>query len=204
MPNLIRLLLIAIAWGIVWLYAPLLLTRAMRMQHVPYVGLGALAYAVAYAFWLRKHSQFWQTLDHELSHALWSLLSFKPIRELNVHHQGNGRVTHEGEHNLLICLAPYFFRLPVWIAVIFVCVIQQKPLLFVAQFTLGIAMAYALLAIIEEARPHQPDLKVYGLLCSYSWIIACNILAWGVAFALTTGGGKTAVFFLKQGLSRAF
>jgi len=172
------------------------------MQHVPYVGLGVLTYGVVYLLWLRQRSQFWQTLDHELSHALWTALSFKPIRELNVHHHGNGYIKHQGEHNLLICLAPYFFRSPVWIAVLLVSMIQQKPLLYIAQFGLGLTIGYALLAIIQEAKPHQPDLKVYGLLCSYSCIAALNVLTWGIVFALTTGGTKTALLFLKQGLSK--
>lgn len=194
------ILLTALAWLLAYAYAPQLIgTRIVRFVQLPYVQLGVLAYGLAYAFWLRKTTQFWQTLDHELSHALWSVLSFKPIRELNVHHHGNGYVKYQGEHNLIICLAPYFFRLPVWIVVFLVCLIQQKTALHLAHLLLGASVMYALLAIYDEARPHQPDLNVYGLVCSYSWIIAMNIVCWGTIAALTTGGTSATSLFFKKG-----
>ncbi len=190
------LTLIIIAWLITFAFLPQLFgNRTIRFINLPYLQLGAVSYSVVWYIWLRKMSKFWQTLDHELGHALFGVGSLRTIRELKVHHHGDGVVVHEGKgHSLLVSIAPYFFRLPVWISVLLVCLIQQRTLLHSAQFLLGASLVYASLAIWEEARPHQPDLRVYGLLCSYSWISAMNIFSLLLITTLTTGGSIIALF----------
>lgn len=195
-------LLTLLAWLLLWIWLPQLAGRRfLRLLQLPWLQLGALAYVLLWGFWLRRRDRFWQTLDHELAHALFGVLSWQRIRELNVHHQAGGMVMHEGRnHNLFISLAPYFFRLPWWLAVLLCCLIQQRNALHGAQALLGMGLAYALLAIIEEARPAQPDLRQNGLLCSYSWIAALNVWALLLTATLVTGGSVWTM--VSQGWTR--
>lgn len=66
---------------------------------------------VIYLIFLRKRLDFFENLLHELTHMLFSLLTFKKVSGLYVS-ATNGVVYTEGsQKNILVTLSPYFFPL---------------------------------------------------------------------------------------------
>jgi hypothetical protein len=165
---------------VIFAFLPLAWHKLLSLLSIMQIKIGIVSYVCIYYGFLRKRYRFWRVLDHELLHSITSLMCFKPTRKLHVDHTG-GYVEHTGSGSLFISLSPYvIWRLPVSVAVFLVCVIQEIMWLKITLTVLGAALAYAAIAIFEEARPHQPDLREYGLVCSYCTIFAANILMIGV------------------------
>ena len=70
-----------------------------------------LSAVVIYLIFLRKRMDFFENLLHELTHMLFSWLTFKKVSGLYVS-ATNGVVYTEGsQKNILVTLSPYFFPL---------------------------------------------------------------------------------------------
>lgn len=190
-----------ISWCIIWAYFVPATKLLVGLLANGFIKAGIVFYAVIYYTALRHGSHFWRILDHELLHSLASILCLKSVRQLHADHQVGGHVEYRGSSNIFISLAPYIiWRLPVTFILIFVCAIQQALLLKMTLFLLGMALTYALLAIFEEAKPHQTDLIKHGLLCSYSYILAVNVLVVGLFTDLATHQHFTSSF-MRSGFS---
>ena len=68
--------------------------------------IGLTAYLVAWFVFLRERSlrdsSFWSTLEHELTHILFTLISFGKVRGLNATDRQGGYIHHLGGGNWLI------------------------------------------------------------------------------------------------------
>ncbi len=182
---------------VIFAFLPLAWHKLIGLLSIMQIKIGVVSYVCIYYAFLRKKYRFWRLLDHELLHSIASLMSFKPTRTIHVDYTG-GYVEYTGSGSLFISLSPYvIWRIPVSFAVFLVCVVQEPVWLKIILMMLGAALAYAAIAIFEEARPHQPDLREYGLLCSYCSIFAANILMVGFFAELITH--KRLGNFLKVG-----
>lgn len=193
---------IILSWWIICAYTPLTANLVVDMLTKSFIQAGMVAYVCIYYVAFRYGSQFWRILDHELLHSFASILCLKPVRQLHADHLAGGHINYSGTSNIFISLAPYIiWRLPVILTTTFVCTIQHILVLKFVLFALGLALAYAVIAIIEEAKPHQTDLIQHGLLCSYSYILAMNIVIAGF-FADITVHHQLNNHFITQGVTQ--
>lgn len=122
---------------------------------------------------------FFATFTHELCHTALSLLSGgKPLKFYASQNQGG--YAHLTRTNFLVALAPYF--LPIWAVLgvlafrLFIWVRALPFILPFAAFFTGAALMHHVLCLLHSCRPHQPDLKRYGLVFSYGFIVFANSL----------------------------
>lgn len=187
---------------VIYAYLPSAIILMMTLLEMAFVQAGVIMYGLVYYTALRYGSHFWRILDHELLHSFASILCFRSVRQLHADHQLGGHVHYNGSENIFISLAPYIiWRTPVILTMIFLCAIEHVVMLKAMLFLLGVALAYAVLAIVEEAKPHQKDLKKHGLLCAYSYILAVNIVIGGILAEIAINQHLTSQF-LRNGITK--
>lgn len=142
-----------------------------------YIWFGAIVFFIAYRLWLKNRIGFLQTLDHELSHMVVSLLFGNTMIEMYVHDRMGGHIKYYGRGSVLISLAPYIIRVPMLLMIFLSLFISANKSIFrVFYILLGVVLCYSIISILEEAKPYQTDLTQHGLLFSYCAIIALNII----------------------------
>jgi hypothetical protein len=163
---------VALAMLLLLLPASATLARALwQMAEQPQswwpLGAGLLCFALLWMLWLRHATEgHWlYALEHELTHALFAVLTFNKVTDLNAA-RGTGHLAYEGRGNWLISLAPYFFPtfcvLPL-LALQFAVAAAQPWLLGLLGFCLGMHLHGSAI----ETHWHQPDLERYGRLASW-------------------------------------
>ena len=101
------------------LVLPSVVVECWRQAHLlgshaglyPVFVLGGLAYILGWMLWFRKRvwGSAFTTLEHELTHALFGLLTFRLIRGIRISWSDGGHVRFRGEANWLILIGPYWF-----------------------------------------------------------------------------------------------
>lgn len=165
--------------------------------------------------WARRIQavQFWCTLEHELTHALFAYLTLIPVTELKVTHWhrmrvGRGNVVNiatdqasghvlTGGSNWLVAIAPYFFPTASLIVVVATWALAEEPTTF-AHVMLGIATGFSVASTWQELHPGQSDLTKVGR--AYCWIVlpGLNLAMYGGLLAFDQGGTRLVhEFFLR-------
>ncbi len=150
---------------------------------------GTAVFALLWALWLRKTktTNLLYTLEHELTHALFAVLTFNRVTDLNAR-RGTGHMAYEGRGNWLVSLAPYFFPtfcLPPLLALQFAVAAVQSWLLAM----LGFALAMHVHATWHETHSHQPDLLRHGRLAS--WCILPGAMTAALVLVLAAVPGQS-------------
>ena len=203
MSKLLKLIVIPLALALsvgysVALYEVAAPRLAGNLMHPLWLGMGL--YLILFVAWLRKHGGFWETFEHELTHALFALLFFQRIEGFKATASGGGQVQHSGRWggNFVIALAPYFFPTVtvVPLGLLFLVPPPVQPYLVGA---VGFTLMYHILSTLREAHPRQSDLTRHGLFFSYSMIVLLNLIFIGLVLTLTFSGSEAAVDFLARG-----
>ncbi len=156
-----------------------------RSEYV-FLGYGFLAFLVTLPLLPPRKYQFWNTLLHELAHAVFAVLTFsKPVELRAGDTSTNGRLgqlVHRGKQSLgmrfvrdhFVSLAPYFFpTLTLLLLGIYLLIAPQRqgfmPTASPLQPTvngllalLGFSYAYHLTMLLQSARPYQSDFHSLG------------------------------------------
>jgi len=164
--------------GIKWIVKNLQCIDLKSNKPLMFFLAGALIYVLFHIFILRF--TWLHVLGHELTHALFSLLSGGKVLKIKVTPKGGYvRVSHS---NLLITLAPYFFPfylvvfLTLWlIAKHFYGEIVKHYNNYIILF-FGFLFGFHFLFTVESLHIHQPDLKVFGVIFSLALITFANEL----------------------------
>lgn len=151
--------------------------------------IASLAFAAraGLAFFLRRLGKanpmaFIDTLEHELTHALFGYLTLNPPLSLKASLDGDGEVLLKGQ-NIFTLLAPYFF--PLWMSLTALITIFLD-----AQFRAwGMSLTLALFGsfafrLMAEFRWRQTDLQTYGFFFSTGVVFTLLALCLGSLFAL--------------------
>ncbi len=160
---------------------------------------GFAAYTLAWYLLLRRPimGSAFSTLEHELTHALFALLSGHRVRGIRITWNSGGEMTSVGGYNWLIYIAPYFF--PTF-SVLFMLLLALLSLGTTTRFLFGATTAYHLLSTIKETHLGQTDLKRAGYLFSLLFLPTANLLAYTTLFAFAYGGWSQAVHYLNNAL----
>lgn len=125
-----------------------------------------------------KKGNWFLTIEHELTHTLFALLTlhkivdFKATDSLGGHMQFSG----VGGGNWLITIAPYFFPTFSMIIIGFIYLAQSQyyPMLITL---LGYSIVYHIHSTYIETSIHQPDIQEVGLTFSFLFLPAANLFS---------------------------
>jgi len=118
---------------------------------------------------------FIDTLEHELTHALFGYLTLTPPKSLWASQENEGEVTL-ARHNVFIVLAPYFFPLWTFITLALGLLIQKNMQFAWNSLTLFL-LSFYVYRLFFELRWYQTDLAIYGRVFSLLFVCIAFILS---------------------------
>ncbi len=172
---LIGLALVPFCIGFTWEFGATVFSVAYR-PGVPYIFTGgAIAYLTLHL--LFRKPIFSYVMGHELTHALFAVLSGGSVKSLQASERG-GRVTVT-KSNFLITLAPYFFPLYTVLALLGYGSARAAEagtaIIGGIVFLLGATFSFHLVLTFIFLRTDQSDISEQGALFSYPLIYLFNI-----------------------------
>ncbi|MFQ5583034.1 MAG: M50 family metallopeptidase [Calditrichia bacterium] len=175
-----------------------------KIQETPQLlqaGSGALFFFLIWIFFLARRDNFWNVMEHELTHAIFALLFLKKVHKLNAHRSSGGLVQVEGG-NFVIALAPYFFPL-VAVVIILIKPIILPEIQWLLNILLGAAIMFHFIYLLGEFSPAQPDIRYSGFLFSILFILFFNIFFLGLSLASLSAAWSDILTFIKHGLNES-
>ncbi len=168
-------MLIPFCFGFTWQFAATILSVTYKPSAPYYFIAGGIAYLTVHL--LFKKPIFTYVIGHELTHALFAILFGGSVKSLHASERG-GRVTVT-KSNFMITLAPYFFPIYAFIALLLYGAARaagagpaaMNMLIVVsgASFTFHLALTFVFL------QTDQSDINEQGQLFSYPLIYLFNI-----------------------------
>lgn len=166
---------------------------------------GAGGYFVLWWFILRRRlmreGEFWATFEHELTHTVFSLLTFNPVREFMATGKKGGYIMrHGGSHNWLVPISPYFFP-TLSVPVMLIMLVLEGDEIDVANIVLGVTVAYHITSTYRETRltysqkgqqgAHPllgdevgSDFQKVGIRFVWCFLPAANIVSYGLILGM--------------------
>jgi hypothetical protein len=164
--------------------------------------LGIVSFTLLWVFVLAKRGNFWSTLEHELTHALFALLFFKKINSISATRKKGGVIAIEGG-NAVIALSPYFFPLAAVLMMIIKFVIPIQFEIYVI-FLLGFTYQFHVINLFREFHTGQSDLHMAGFIFSVVLIIFMNIIFLGIILTSLYGSWNAALAYLGEGIDTGY
>jgi hypothetical protein len=188
--------------GSLWMLPPSLWALWREIAHslspLGLVFAGAAGYLVLWRTVLQHKSiSAFSTLEHELTHSLFAVLTGNRVTGLRVTLTGGGHMRYEGTPNWLIDVAPYFFPLGT------ICVMLALPFVpalhgLAGQVALGITLGYHLAAGWTQLHPEQTDLQKAGFVFCGMFLPTANAWSFGLTLAAARQGWSGMGQFLER------
>jgi hypothetical protein len=168
------------------------------LPYLYYFGGGCVGYLLLWIVLLRRSSiSFLSTLEHELTHALFALITFNKVTGLKATWRQGGHTDYEGTAHWLIHLAPYFF--PTFSVVLLIPFAFAPPLwLPWVYLALGISVGYHLSSTLTETHLNQKDLKLAGWVFCICFLPFANLMAYLLLLTGLEHGGAGILSVLSQ------
>ena len=169
------------------------LVPALFLASPPFIAPGPLAFVGGYALWtalffVLPPSVTMYVWGHELTHAIWGLLTGSKVGKIKVGE--NGGYVNLTNPGIFTTLAPYF--VPFYLVVVLLLRLlaglfwDMQPF---APFWLGLmGMAYGfhVTYTIRSLMERQPDIREFGHVISYALILLINVLVFGYGLVALT------------------
>jgi hypothetical protein len=170
---------------------------------LPFI-LGFAGYVVGWWLLFRKRSwgSAFSTLEHELTHALFAVLTFHRVKSIRTTWRQGGVMQFEGGGNWLITIAPYFVPTLslVVMAVMFFLDDGGPHWLHIG---LGATVSYHATSTWIETHREQTDLQEVGFLFAFLFLPAANVLSYGLIMAVVVGGWPAGSGYMDAAYSSA-
>ena len=150
--------------------------------------MGVIVYFVAWLFFFRSRlvGSYLSTLEHELTHALFALLTLHRVKGLKVTGYNGGHVTYSGGMgNWLITISPYFVPTLAFMLLPVQAWMGPIPLF---EFILGLTTSYHITSTYLETHEAQTDLQKTGKFFAWCFLPSANLLSYMYVFAWSGGG----------------
>lgn len=151
--------------------------------------LGGVAIYALVWWWLIRHwTVSWlSTLEHEITHGIFALLTGHRVQGLRVTLRDGGHILLLGPGNWLIDVAPYFFPTA---TVVLILVLPWVPFLHGGwgQLLLGLSLGYHLTSTWTETHHAQTDLQKAGFFFCWLFLPAANVAGLGLMLAAAQAG----------------
>jgi Peptidase M50B-like len=172
---LLGILLVPFCLGYTWQLMATVFTVQYRPDTPYYFFAGTLAYVTVHL--LFKKPILTYVIGHELTHALFALLFGGSIKSIQASDRG-GRVTLS-KSNFIITLAPYFFPLYTFIAMLLYWLARAADAhgatTDILIFLSGMTFAFHLVLTFIFLHTDQNDILEHGQIFSYPLIYLFNI-----------------------------
>jgi hypothetical protein len=151
--------------------------------------IGFAAYYLLWKFILKTPlmGSFFSTLEHELTHGLFALLTFHKVWGLKTSWFSGGKINFSGEGNWIIYLAPYFFPTLSFLFVLIFMIFPLKSAL-IAGIILGALTSYHITSTFHETHTGQSDIAKTGFLYSFIFLPGANIISYGLILSYVIHG----------------
>ena len=150
---------------------------ANHADNYHYLLTGIAGYIVLWLFWFKQSVmlQWFSTLEHELTHAFFAMLSLNKVTGLNATGNAGGVTEYQGFGNWIISLAPYF--VPSLSLIMLLALSIAKPAHYSVLFVvMGVTLAYHFLSTWEETHREQTDLQKTGWAFVWVFLPTANLL----------------------------
>ncbi len=167
---------------------PTLLTSSL-----PFIAPEPLAFVAGYAIWtilflFLPPAIKMYVWGHELTHALWGLMTGSKVGKIKVSDKGGYvNLTNPG---IFTTLAPYF--VPFYLVVVLLlrlliglfCDMEPYALWWLVLF--GMAYGFHITYTVRSLTERQPDIREFGHVISYVLILLINVLVFGYGIVAVT------------------
>lgn len=142
--------------------------------------VGFFSYAAIW-FLLIRHSRIsWlSTLEHEITHGLFALLTFNRVIGIRATLRTGGHLAYQGTPNWLIQTSPYFFP-TISFALLAPIILFPSVLTFLLLIVVGASLSYHALSTWRETHPAQTDFKDAGFLFVICFLPSANFFSYAV------------------------
>jgi len=162
---------------------------------------GAALMGAALTVLVLKFVPVFAVLEHELTHMLVAILHLRRPLSLSAGAR-EGEVTYTGESAFLIRLAPYVLP-TVTLALLFAEPLFASTHQRTHVLLCGATWGYHVTTLLEEARPHQPDLREGGLVRSFIALLGLGVVFYGGAALWAIGDFDLVETWGRAGLDEA-
>ncbi len=153
-----------------------------------FFGVGCFAYILLWhAVLKRLNTSYLSTLEHELTHSIFALLTWNKVRGLKVTNRDGGHVVIAGAGNWLIDVAPYFFP-TLTVALLFIIPFFRPLNDFWSQSILGFSLVYHLISTWDETHSEQTDLIKAGKIFCWLFLPTSNLALLGLTLSVVGAG----------------
>ena len=149
--------------------------RHFDAYYLLFYGIGS--YFILWYLWLQHSAmmRWFSTLEHELTHATFAILSLNRVTALNATSHAGGVMHYQGYGNWIITLAPYFVP-TVSLLILLILALAKATHYPVLLFIMGFSIAYHLQSTWEETHPAQTDLQQSGWFFVWLFLPTANLL----------------------------
>lgn len=193
---IVTLLAVPAVWQVFKRYY--IIRSQLHWQNLGYFAVGLIFFLVARIVFTSRRGAA-ETMEHEMTHTLFALLTLHPVHGMSVEDHGGGSVRISGGGNWLIALAPYFFPLAA-VGMILLCLFVHAITGGIPEWVyvgMGCAVAYNLFSLAQQVHPGQTDFRVAGYLFSICFLPGANMLVYGTIFAFVERGFPGIHFFYR-------
>ena len=199
---LLGIVLVPFCIGFTWQFGVTVFGTAYKRE-VPYYFLaGGLTYLTAHI--LFKKPILTYVFGHELTHAFFAMLFGGKVKSFHASDRG-GRVTIT-KSNFIITLAPYFFPLYTFAALIMywlAVIADVKSAAAWLVFASGTTYSFHLILTFFFLQTDQNDIKEHGAIFSYPLIYLFNILFAAFLICLLLADNMSYPKFLYGGILKS-
>lgn len=150
--------------------------------------LGCIGYLTFWYLWIRQSSiSFLSTLEHEITHCIFAVLTFNRVTGLWSTLREGGRMTYIGSGNWLLTISPYFFP-TVSVMLLISMHFMESAGGTTMYFLVGSSVAYHATSTWTETHHAQTDLQDAGFLFSVFFLPTANLLCLDLIIAVLRGG----------------
>jgi len=189
--------------GFTWQFGSTLLTVQYKLGTPYYFSAGCLAYLAVHI--LFKKPILTYVVGHELTHAFFAVLFGGSVKSIHASNRG-GRVTIT-KSNFVITLAPYFFPLYTFLALILYWLARsanlQDAVITVLVFLSGSTFAFHLVLTFIFLQTDQTDIHEYGVFFSYPLIYLFNIFFSALLIYVYLAENMDYLVFLTGGIIKS-
>ncbi len=166
---------------------------ALFIPSPPFIAPGPLAFAIGYALWtllffVLPPSVSMYVWGHELTHAIWGLLTGSKVGKIKV--GKNGGYVNLTNPGIFTTLAPYF--VPFYLVVVLLLRLLAGLFWDMTPFApfwlglMGMAYGFHVTYTVRSLTEQQPDIREFGHVISYALILLINILVFGYGLVAIT------------------
>lgn len=169
------LVLLPFCFGFSWQLGATVFSVPYKAELPYYFVAGGLTYLTLHLLFKKPILAY--VFGHELTHALFAMLFGGSVKSFRASERG-GQVTVT-KSNFLITLAPYFFPLYTFLALVLYIALsasEARTGLGFLVFVIGASFCFHLLLTIIFLREDQKDIREEGALFSYPLIYLFNVL----------------------------